>query len=46
MYTYEVKFTFQNRSFAETIKANSGGDAMFAVRARYPGALIYSATRV
>ncbi len=46
MYVYEVRFLFQGRSLAETIKATSGGDAIHAIRARYPGAAIFGATRV
>ncbi len=46
LYTYEVRFVFQGRNLAEIIKAASGGDAMHAVRARYPGAAIFGATKV
>jgi len=46
MYNYEVSFSFQNRPYAEVVKAGSGGDAMNLIRARYPGAAIFGATRV
>jgi hypothetical protein len=46
MYTYEVSFLFNGRSLAEIIRANSGADAMYAVRARYPGAAIFGAKRL
>lgn len=46
MYQYCVNFTFQNRSFTEVIGANSSGDAIFAVKSRYPSALIFGANRV
>lgn len=46
MYTYEVRFTYQGRNLTEIIKANSGGDAIFAVKSRYPGAAVYGATRL